>query len=367
MIVPEADVRPVGYYVHHHGQGHAARFRAIAAASRRPLAAISELDVGCDETEWTIPPHRIPSDVPRQIVDPTAGGALHWAPLGSSESVDRLVSVVEWVDRVRPVGMVVDVSVEMAVLARLAGLATIVVRQHGDRDDEPHRIAYRSAERLLAPYPAELEHPRSPDWVVERTDHVGFIASARLPEAVARDADAGHDLPADDDIVVLWGAGGGTLSMRSIGCLAEARPGATVWLLGHFSAELSHARVRAEGFVSDPTRHLARHPTVVASAGNNAVAEAAHHGCALVVVPQDRPFDEQMRHAEALDAREAAAIGPSTDTAASWAHALDIAEQRRHRLSALARQDGAPNAAHAIEQRLAPYARPAPKPHGDRE
>jgi len=74
-----------------------------------------------------------------------------------------------------------------------------------------------------------------------------------------------------------------------------------------------------------------------------------------------------MRHAEALDAREAAAIGPSTDTAASWAHALDIAEQRRHRLSALARQDGAPNAAHAIEQRLAPYARPAPKPHGDRE
>jgi len=98
--------------------------------------------------------------------DPTAAGTLHWAPIAPSLGTARLVRFVGWLHETQSAGVVVDVSVEAALTCRLAGVPTVVVRQHGDRTDSAHELSYRQAARLLAPWPRALEHPDTPDWVV---------------------------------------------------------------------------------------------------------------------------------------------------------------------------------------------------------
>src|SRR3712207_8569721 len=57
----------------------------------------------------------------------------------------------------RPDVLVVDVSVEVALLARLLGVPVVLVAQRGRRDDDPHRRAYAAAAAVAAPWRSE-EH-----------------------------------------------------------------------------------------------------------------------------------------------------------------------------------------------------------------
>lgn len=74
--------------------------------------------------------------------------------------------------------MVVDVSVEVAMLARLASVPTICVRLNGKRDDAPHLEAFRGAIGLMAPFHPTLEMADTPAWIRDKT--VYFLASLLL-------------------------------------------------------------------------------------------------------------------------------------------------------------------------------------------
>lgn len=333
---------PVGYYVHHHGRGHASRFRRISDAwtFENELVALSESDVGGIE---------LVPDVPECPLDPTAGGVFHWAPVGDPTLAHRAAQIVGWLCARTPRGCVVDVSVEAALLCRLAGVATVVVRQHGDRTDVAHDLAYRSARRLLAPFPQELEHRMTPDWVVDKTDYSGFIGAGDAPSC--RPPPFVVD---SDDVIVLWGAGGGELSDDSLKALCCAVWPNRVICAGNIGAARS---VGQSGSGSNLVRLgwldrigplLTSRPTIVSSAGNNTVADAATAGCALVVVPQARPFDEQHRHAESLADAGVAAVAHATMSITAWRSALDVARGRRAALVALAAPDGARAAVDAI-------------------
>jgi len=336
-VVNNPNLSIIGYYVHHHGGGHAARFDKIREESEHPMVALSELDIPGGI--------KLGSDVPVTARDPRAGGALHWAPVGTATATRRALQIVEWLNRAQPVGVVCDVSVETALLCRLAGTPTVVVRQHGDRSDDPHRMAYQSAERLIAPWPPELEHPGTPRWVLDKTDHVGFVQASRRSDR------SKHERPRADDVVVLWGRGGGTLDRSHLESIADAiRPG-RVWTIG-VGVEASGPDVIEAGWVDDVATMLTNRPVVVASAGNNVVADAASAGCPLVVVAQDRPFDEQRRHAESLDRAGAAALAPVTADRSSWVVAFDRARDRAATLTELAAFGGARRAAEAIQSAL---------------
>lgn len=285
-------------------------------------------------------------DVPDSPRDVTAGGSLHWAPIAAPTPAERAKQIVDWIVRTGPSGVVVDVSVEAALLCRLAGVATIVMRQHGDRTDRPHAAAYSSAERLIAPFPVELEHPSTPEWVVERTDHVGFLVATTLDTG----SDRPSGVPSSDDVVVLWGTGGGGFDRNDLDALVAAvRPG-RVWTIGS-GFEGSGIDVVVAGWVDDVGTMLVNRPVVVASAGNNAVSDAAGARCPLVVVPQERPFDEQVRHADSLDRAEVAAIAPTAGSAPAWAAAIGLARDRAAALESLVGgRDGARRAADVIER-----------------
>lgn len=336
----------VSYYVHHHGAGHRGRFEAIRAVSCDHLVAVSQLDIGGG---CRLAPDTDGTDG-RRSQDPTAGGALHWAPLGSGAASARLAAFAGHLHRLRPDGAVIDVSVEAALVHRLAGVPTIIVRQHGRRDDAPHVMAYRTATRLLAPWPAALEDPDVAPWVRAKTTHVGFVAppTRAAPTQTTGSVDVGPD-----DAVILWGRGGGRLPARVVRAIAQAvRPG-RVHCVGDEviagNTTGSDDSVVVHGWIDDVDPMLDRRPLVVASAGNNAVARAARAGCPLVVVPQARPFDEQERHARLLGDAGVAAVAWRSGEGVAWDQLITSAFERAPALRVLG-ADGATTAARLIHE-----------------
>ena len=119
----------IGWYVHAHGRGHLQRLQCVAAHLRTPVTALSSLPRPDGWTGgWVDLPDDLPTGADR---DPTAGGTLHWAPLGHTGFRERTAAIAAWVTQARPALVVVDVSVEVAVLVRALGFPVLRVRHHG--------------------------------------------------------------------------------------------------------------------------------------------------------------------------------------------------------------------------------------------
>ncbi|MGH9269785.1 MAG: hypothetical protein ACRDZ2_00765, partial [Ilumatobacteraceae bacterium] len=96
----------------------------------------------------------LPSDVP---TEPTVTiGPWHHAPSGKTlrRRTQALLDVIGDHDCSTAV---VDLSAEVTVLARLAGLRTVALRQSGRRTDVAHRVALDSADIVWVPQDRQLE------------------------------------------------------------------------------------------------------------------------------------------------------------------------------------------------------------------
>lgn len=154
----------IGWYVHHHGLGHLQRLRAIAPHLTEDLVVFSSLPephepvmTGRGVARWV----QLPSDSEPEAgcreparADPTAGGLLHWAPVGHRGHAQRLALMAQAAQDLT--GCVVDVSVEVAVFMRLMGVPVALFTQPGDRTDEAHQLASVMASVIIAPLPAAL-------------------------------------------------------------------------------------------------------------------------------------------------------------------------------------------------------------------
>jgi UDP:flavonoid glycosyltransferase YjiC (YdhE family) len=151
---------------------------------------------------------------------------------------------------------------------------------------------------------------------------------------------------------VLWGSGGGGLSRRAINAIATSCTD-TVWCVGAGFVEGDTdglaPNVAIVGWRTDIDSILCTSPTVVASAGNNVVADAASWGCPLVLVPQHRPFGEQHAHAHRLAALGAAVVvDGDVERASAWPGRLRAAQSCADRLGELYRSGAAQRFASAV-------------------
>jgi hypothetical protein len=326
----------IGIYVHHHGGGHAARASAIGAALAARGAAVAYLSslsaerMGPGETVW------LPLDIDLGPEPGETPAELHFAPLGSAGLATRMAGIARWCVEWRPDLLLVDVSVEVAMLARLCGVPFAYLRQTGERDDPPHELAYRWAAGLLAPY-TERQGTESEEStaVGGKTFFAGGITrfdGAPRPDAGERPRRA----------LVL---------ARGEGLVEEIAAAAPEWeVLGPRPVDLDL---------------LTSCAVVVAPGGANAVAEAAFARCGLVCIPEERPFGEQFARARALERDEAAAVideaadaappagdladgsapSASAEVARPWSAILDEALRRRDALAHWADGGGAGRAA----------------------
>jgi hypothetical protein len=244
-------------------------------------------------------------------VDVDAHGTMHWVPRHNDGLLSRACQILEWLQQERPAYVVVDVSIEVATLVRLAGVPVVVVAMPGDRLDPAHQLAYDLADALLAPYPPFLADGWPERWRV-KTHHVG--AFSRFDGRQRVENVRGNRALCQG--VLLWGAGGEDPS-GAVRRLVHATPTWT-W------------EVAAPGCLMDETtlwRALCSADVVVTHGGANAVAEVAAACAPAVVVADARPFDEQLHRVRVLGEHHVAVAVDSWPQDDDWPCLLEAARR----------------------------------------
>lgn len=313
-----SEQRPFGFYAHHHGRGHLSRAAVVCAAlgPQRCTVATSHPDAARvlpAGTDVVLLPGDVP---PGPAGDVTAGGALHWAP-EHPVSAERMHAITGWLRGRAPAVVLVDVSVEVALTVRLAGIPVVVVRLHGDRTDAPHDLAHRIASSVLAPYPAQLEHPDTPAWVLAKTFHSGFATVPPGPDS------SGRSDPRR--VLVAWGQGSPPPACDALDAAAAATPGWEWHMVGPRCPDGDPTRVHHHGWVADVAEQVAAAGVVVGPPGDGLVGDVARSGARFVAVCEPRPFDEHQHKARALAAAGGAVELPAWPSPARWPAVLEQA------------------------------------------
>ncbi len=299
----------IGYYIHHQGRGHLHRASALAAALPGPVTGLSSLARPAGwRGDWVRLPRDDDSADPRDV---SAAGYLHWAPQGDTGLMSRMARLSVWFRDSRPELVICDVSVEVALLARLHGVAVVSVVLPGDRGDRPHRTAYGVSTSLVAFWPESAHSMVSglDQHAQRRLVRVGALS--RFP--VRRGSAAGERR--HRTVVVLSGAGGGGPDVYAVDQARKQTPGWRWQILGG-SAGCWHP---------DPYSAIAGADVVITHAGQNAVAEVAAARRPAVIVPEERPFHEQRTTARALAAGNWPVMVERTFPLAGWGPRLESA------------------------------------------
>ena len=319
--------RPIGFYVHHEGRGHLDRTRAIIAAlgDRPTVVATSRADAPglLPSSEVTV----LDGDVPAgPLGDVTANGAFHWAPADSRAGQARARQLLGWVQRHQPALVVVDVSVEVAVFLRLLGVAVVAVRLPGTRDDDTHRLGYRVAAGLLAPFAAAMEDPATPPAVVAATTHCGLVTrhavSAAPPGAAPTPPARATGRPR---ALVVWGQGTEPPSGPQLDAAARATPGWEWTVVGPPCPERAPALVTHLGWREDLRALVESAAVVIGAPGDGTLGLVAATSSCFVAIVQARPFGEQAATAAQLDRHGVAVVEASWPEPRRWPMLLERA------------------------------------------
>ena len=341
-------MRPFGYFVHHQGRGHATRCAAVVNAlpPERPVTVFCARDDVFPPLREGVEVRRIPSLFePSGAPEPPALAAartpanMHCAPLGWAQIRAATAAMTAWFDAANPELMIVDVSAEVAQLARLCSVPVVKVLQHGDRSDDGHLRAYEGCEGLLAPYAAALEQPERPGWMRALTHHAPGLGvdAARLPErAAARRALGIGEGPL---AVVVSGGGGSGAPLAPLAMAARALPDWRIVTIGPVAREgheTEPGNLMHHGWVDVPETYVAAADLVIASTGNTACHQILAAGRPWIAVPEWRYFEEQLHKGRALHRAGVAHLcetWPGTPhgwrLAVDAARALDPDRQRR--------------------------------------
>jgi UDP-N-acetylglucosamine--N-acetylmuramyl-(pentapeptide) pyrophosphoryl-undecaprenol N-acetylglucosamine transferase len=300
----------IGYYVHHHGRGHLTRATEIARRLPEPVTVLSSLprpERIWPFAEWV---ELARDDAGRSCPDQSAGGALHFAPLHCGGYSQRMEQITHWLTRCRPRLMVIDVSVEVTVLCRVLGTPTLVVALPGVRHDEPHLLGYRLAGHILAPWSGQVYRPAHLRQFDGKCSYVG--AFSRF------DGQLAGPPPGDRQVLVLFGAGGSDVDSHALALAQRLSPDWAWTVVGGPAA----------AWTGDVWQRLQASNVVITHGGQNALAEVAASRRAAVIVPQPRPFDEQVCSSRALHRAGIAQLSLSWPEPGRWDQLLAAALRR---------------------------------------
>ncbi|WP_347557921.1 hypothetical protein [Robbsia sp. KACC 23696] len=337
-----SDVR-IAYYAHHHGSGHVRRALEIARHLHGPITIFTSA-APPDDASSTVDIVHLPIDVDGREHEYAVSG-LHYAPLAVAGIAQRMAVMADWFRDNWPCLLIVDVSVEVALLARLCAVPTVYIRQNGMRTDLPHMLAYSTASLLLAPFPESFAQARTNDEWREKTLYSGFISRF--------DSCAMTDASVPQTVAVLIGHGGTALTAAHLRAAAEATPDWQWTVLGPVRDVPLYdypENLRFMGVVASPGDILRQSYVVIGSAGDNVVAEMASLQARFICYADERPFNEQIATSEILERLGLAVYCRAWPEAAAWPALLARAAAFERDAWQAHVAHGARTAATAIEQ-----------------
>ncbi|WP_412057783.1 hypothetical protein [Bartonella sp. DGB2] len=288
----------IGIYVHHHGDGHLQR--ALAIAHQAP-DCFTLLGSGLRGRTGTIAcvdlPDDGPSHGPAQM--PTSlHPALHYAPVYHEAVRKRNQLIVSWIEATKPLLLLVDVSVEIAVLAQLCATPFVYTRLSGRRDDKAHHYIFKAAEALFCPFHVALDSPQTPHWVRAKTKYFAGLSKAPPPQKCQ-----------EKNLVFVVGRGGHTIAPTQWLELAKQLDDWQIDVLGPVHPQRGGPNnLTFHGWVNDPTAYMARAQVVAGPCGDGLLSDVCALGKPFIALPQRRPYEEQLDKARQLAARGAAVV-----------------------------------------------------------
>lgn len=305
--------RPIGYYVHHHGAGHLARARVIRDALSCPVVLLGT-SVGDDEG-LTLDDDRTVDQSAACEDSPTRPDALHYAPLDHPGIRRRVATMARWIAEARPSLMIVDVSVEVAMLARLASVPVLYVRLAGERTDPAHLEAFRGARALIAPYPHQFEAAVTPDWVREKTLYSPGLTAKRQ----RGNSDGGP-------VLVVAGRGGDAFDGEQLADAARTCSHVQWRVIGPVTPPRDcPSNLTLVGWSDRADQEIRQASIVVGAAGDGLVGAVLAAEKPFICFPEPRPFDEQIATAAGLDRANAAIVRSAWPSSSEWPELIDAA------------------------------------------
>lgn len=325
----------IGYYAHHHGSGHCRQADKLAAllpvTSRQQFIVFTSLATDA-YTFVTVADEQIirlsPEDErPDDVLTGRAGQywqpeCLHYSPVGNSAIQKRSLQILTGIEQHNIDLMIIDVSVEVAMLCRVASVPYLYVRLAGLRDDAPHLNAFAGALGLIAPYPETLEAEMTPIWLRRKTLYLDFLPektaepvayvdfiqlliplaqdpqiSKRLTDLMSEAAKVQQPI-----ITVIKGYGGHGAIDAKLPELRAMYPKAFIISLGPIADDKRHY-TDISTHVTDVAPFIAHSDCLVMACGLNGIAQVYQHTTPLVVLPDERPHQEQVVMAESLIAQ----------------------------------------------------------------
>ncbi len=285
----------IGYYAHSHGSGHCNYANILARTFKDDMVVFTSRnhefykdtnvvylpDEDLDGTELS--PELFPEPV-----------YLHHAPLHLKKIQIRNFALLKEIIAQGVKLLIVDVSVEIAALARVCSIPYVYVRMFGERSDTPHIGAYQGAAFLIAYYPEELEPDDTPLWVRKKTLYLGFFSRYSHSSLTWPAALKTLNLPPDAKVITyMQGFGGNGQSQDCVNQLAEEFPEYHIYVLGAEEVNSPYSKVTYAGFVKDPSVYIKVSDFVAGPCGMTAVAEIADLDARYIAIPEQRPFYEQ--------------------------------------------------------------------------
>ena len=324
----------IGYYVHHQGAGHLDRALAIARHAPEQFTLIGSR-LGRVRNEISV--LELPDDLPGDLPDePSAGadghpdpaGCLHYAPNFHDGVRARVAILTGWIAECRPRLMVVDVSVEIAMLSRLSATPTVYFRLSGDRSDRAHEEAFRQADAVIAPFHCDLDRGDVAEWVRSKTFYAPGIVEAWPPRGFEH----------SNTILFVFGKGGSPGDAAAVLACARSCPEHEVAVIGPTTPfDDAPSNLTVLGWVDDAFARISQATVVVGGGGDGIASAVLAAGKPFVCIPEARPYGEQVCKARALARLGCAVVLDRWPLAGDWpgiiAAALGLDRSRCQRLA----------------------------------
>ena len=286
----------IGYYAHSHGSGHCNFAQIFAKKLGTKLCIFTDSDYSFNTNSNVV---RLANENPdgtefdrRKFEEPLS---LHYAPVNMRKITIRNQRILDHINQKNINLLIIDVSVEIAMLARVSSVPYAYVRLQGDRSDIPHINAFEGATFLLAYFPEELEPENTPDWIREKTVYLGFI-SKNMFESKSQPWPKEFRKNGKPNLLYVSGFGG---SRRFE--FEDLDKKFNIFIIGPGNNFDKNANITSIGVVPCTHKYLAHADFIVAGCGANTTSEILTLGKRFVAISENRPYDEQKQLASGLE------------------------------------------------------------------
>lgn len=354
----------IAFYLNLQGAGHCRRFEAIAPhfPPECELAVVGMdgppqvADIGRPVERVSVPGYAPPS--PSLFMQAQTLHDYHDFLVNHGGNAAFTLAMVTFLSRWQPDLLVADVGLEASILGRMCGIPVIYGRQHGQRWDKGHSLAYEWAYSLWAPFAEAMEQADCPQWIREKTFYSGgFCRFVGAEKAVDTPPNYAKDKP---NILVMTGFGGTEITAQKIVQAAQATPDWQWHLLGAHPS--MRENIRAHGVVENVWPYLCHADLVIANAGHNSTMEIAAAGVPAICIPAERPFAEQQCKAQVLQRLGLSIVSQAWPEPPMWAELWQRAKRLNPDRWASLQKAEAPQ---QVAQYIAQVARRCVKPAGE--